>query len=99
SRALVSELNLLVAGLKISGTSARQVRQLCAPEVTSMRPSGSAVTVGYPRRNAMFGSDDQLWLTGSKMLALAAPRPDGSWPPATRMRPSGSCACPAQKRL
>src|SRR5215470_2160235 len=98
-RALVNDVNFEVSGSKISGTSAKQVAHVCAPDVTRARPSGSAVAVGYHRRYAMFGSADQVWDAGSKMFAFGAPRVDGSCPPTTRMRPSGSCTWPAQKRL
>src|SRR4051794_6230710 len=90
---------VLVFGSNTSGTSARQVRQVCPPEDTSARPSGSVVDVGYHRRYAMFGSADHDCVTGSKMFALAAPRDGGSYPPTTRILPSASCDCPAQNRL
>ncbi len=78
SRAVVIFVNVFVAGSKISGTSARHVKQVCAPEVIRARPSGSVVEVGYQRRYAMFGNADQDSVTGSKMLALAAPMVFGS---------------------
>src|SRR3954452_14634288 len=99
SRAVVIVVKRPVAGSKISGRSARQVRHVWPPDGTSARPSGSALPVGYQRRYAMLGSACQLCVTGSKMFAFAAPRDSVSKPPATRMRPSGSCAWPAQNRL
>src|SRR5919201_5055209 len=76
-----------------------QVRHVCPPDVTSRRPSGSAVAVGYQRRNAMFGAADHVSATGSKMLAFSAPSDAESKPPTTRMRPSGSWAFPAQNKF
>ena len=57
-----SDDHLLVAGSKISGTATmpvwaapgvRQSGQLLAPETASMRPSGSLVSVGYQRADAI----------------------------------------------
>src|SRR3954466_8864885 len=78
SRADVTVLKRPVAGSKISGRSARHVRHVWPPDVTSMRPSGSPVAVGYQRRYDMFGSADHDCVFGSKMFALAAPSDGGS---------------------
>src|SRR3954471_3409891 len=71
-----------------------------APEVTSARPSGRVVAVGYHRRYAMFGSGVHFCVLGSKMLAMAEPmklESTHSCPPATRTRPSASTVWPEQK--
>jgi hypothetical protein len=69
--------------------------------VTSTRPSGSVVALGYQRRCDMSGTFVHVSVTGSKMLACDEPRCPlaSSWPPTTRMRPSPSCAWPEQNRL
>jgi hypothetical protein len=65
------------------------------------RPSGSVVALGYQRRCDMGGTDVQVPDTGSKTAASADPSTPLrlSCPPTTNMRPSGSWACPLQKRL
>src|ERR1700682_2389356 len=72
--------------------------QLVSPAITSMRPSGSEVTVGYQRATDMEGPELQPWLAGSKMVALGMPTWAEEWPPATNTRPSGSSAWAGQKR-
>src|SRR6266403_112690 len=83
----------------MAGTSELQPLQATSPAVTSMRPSGSAVTVGYQRPPGMGVTELQRRLAGSKMVALLMPTWVLEWPPATNTRPSGSRAWPAQKRL
>src|SRR5437868_7642295 len=83
----------------MAGIKALQPLQAISPAVTSMRPSGSAVTVGYQRPSGMGATELQPWLAGSKMVALAMPKWLLLWPPATNTRPSASSAWPEQKRL
>src|SRR2546430_10686217 len=84
----------------MTGIGALHPSQLISPAVTSMRPSGSAVTVGYQRLSGIGAAELQPWLAGSKSVVLLMPTwavPE--WPPATSTRPSGSRAWPEQKRL
>src|SRR5437867_2749242 len=83
----------------MAGMRALQPLQAISPAVTSMRPSGSAVTVGYQRPWGMGAAELQPWLAGSKMVALVMPKWVAVWPPATNTRPSASRAWPEQKRL
>src|SRR4051794_30777934 len=83
----------------MEGMRALHPSQFVSPAVTSMRPSGSAVTVGYQRATGMEATELQIWLPGSKTVALAMPTwalPE--WPPPTNTRPSESSAWPEQKR-
>src|SRR5467141_4406149 len=79
---------------------ALQPSQLVSPAVTSMRPSGSEVTLGYQRPTDMEGPELQLCVDGSKKVELGMPTCGVPvWPPATNTRPSGSSEWPEQKRL
>src|SRR2546430_1606604 len=83
----------------MAGMRALQPSQAISPAVTSTRPSGSAVTVGYQRPAGRGATELQAWLAGSKMVALVMPTWGLVWPPATNTRPSASRAWPEQKRL
>src|SRR6267142_6223016 len=75
----------------MAGMRALHPSQLVSPAVTSMRPSGSAVTVGYQRATGMEASEPQTWVAGLNAVALAMPTwavPE--WPPASNTRPSES---------
>ena len=78
----------------------KPVTVFAEPAVTSARPSGSVVAVGYHRRSFMSGSLVQVWVTGSKMLPMAEPTKlvlMHSCPPATSTRPSGRTVIAEQK--
>src|SRR6266849_5671481 len=78
---------------------ALQPSQLIAPELTSIRPSGSAVTVGYQRPNDIAGVDDQAKVVGLKRVPFLMPlKSIILCPPATNTLPSASRPCPAQNR-
>src|SRR6267142_2207930 len=99
SDAPVSCVQVPVAGSNTSGTSALQSLQFTSPASVSMRPSDKAVTVGYQRAIDMGAADVLLCVSGLKIVALVMPTWLALCPPATKTRPSGSIARPAQKRL
>src|SRR3954468_20024982 len=70
-----------------------------SPETIRTLPSGSVVVVGYQRPRAMSGPAVPLDVSRLKSLVSRSPTYGSSCPPATNRRPSGSSACPAQKRL
>src|SRR4029077_718746 len=73
--------------------------QLIDPEVTSVRPSGSEVTVGYQRANDICGADVQVEVVGSNMVPFLRPMKSAMLcPPAMNTLPSGRRPCPAQNR-
>ena len=66
-----------------------QSGQLTAPETTSMRPSGSFVSVGYQRPYVIGWTSLHDSVVGSKMVVVLVPTYESMCPPTTRMRPSG----------
>src|SRR4029077_8331320 len=97
--AAVRLVQVLLAGLYISGTSTTSLASLSSPEVTRILPSASAVPVAYQRRKFIGASSPQVSLCQSKVVMLFTPRPSSvAVPPITITRPSASRACPAQKR-
>jgi hypothetical protein len=65
---------------------------LTRPEVMSISPLLSGVTVGYQRPPSMFGPRLHRFVTGSKMCVWTIPLSCWSrFPPAMNMRPSGRC--------
>src|SRR5689334_7128704 len=70
------------------------------PAMVRIRVSGSTVTVGYQRPNAIFGSPGtHCSLTGSKMLVLSMPVSSALCPPDTMIRPSAMPVCPEQNSI
>src|SRR6476620_9686794 len=73
--------------------------QSISPEVTSMRPSGSAVTVGYQRPTAIGATRDHVRVVGLKRFVSRNPTWAPLCPPATSALPSGSRQWPPQNML
>src|SRR6185369_17077377 len=78
---------------------AKHPPQSISPEVTSMRPSGSAVTVGYQRPTAIGATFDHVRVAGLKIFVSGSPTWAPIWPPTTRALPSGSRHWPLQNML
>src|SRR4051812_42630689 len=64
-----------------------------------MRPSGSAVTVGYQRPTAIGATRDHARVAGLKIFASGNPTCAPIWPPTTSALPSGSRHWPLQNML
>ncbi len=70
------------------------------PEVISISPLRSGVTVGYQRPAAMSGPTLHVLVEGSKTCVWRMPRSCASrLPPARNSRPSARCASPEQNTL
>ena len=70
------------------------------PEVISISPLRSGVTVGYQRPTAMFGPRLHVLVEGSKTCVWRMPfSAESRLPPARNSRPSVRCARPLQKTL
>src|ERR1051326_1668650 len=95
----VSCVQVASCGSKISGMVATHPPQSISPAVTSMRPSGSAVTVGYQRPTAIGATRDQARVAGLKRFVSGSPMWAPLCPPATSTLPSGSRQWPAQNML
>src|SRR5262245_35221184 len=73
--------------------------QLVSPAVTSTRPSGSVVVVGYQRWVAIAPTFVHLLIPGSKRFVSLTPVCPAAWPPATRICPSAKAQWPEQNML
>src|SRR6185436_15277043 len=73
--------------------------QSISPALTSMRPSGSAVTVGYQRPTAIGATRDHVRVAGLKRFVSRSPTWAPLCPPATSALPSGSRQLPVQNML
>src|SRR6185295_17025880 len=75
---------------------AKHPAQLISPEVTSTRPSGSGMVVGYQRPTAIGAPIDHARVAGLKMFVSRSPTWPVTCPPVTTTLPSGSRQWPLQ---
>src|SRR5262245_21478140 len=89
-------VHLLLTGSYTSGMGMKVAFVTSEPAVTSTRPSGSVVTVGYQRAYAMSGPRVQVMVAGLKKFVILnpTPGPSQSWPPTNITRPSARTTWP-----